>query len=42
MTKAESSKAAASNGIRANDAGAGTVYELPWYARAPGHAQHQR
>jgi hypothetical protein len=32
MAKAESSKAAASNAIRANTAGAGTVYELPWYA----------
>ncbi|KAI4152984.1 MAG: hypothetical protein LQ340_002586 [Diploschistes diacapsis] len=29
MVKAESSKAA-SNGITANNAGAGTVYELPW------------
>ncbi|MCJ1356590.1 MAG: replication factor C subunit 4 [Icmadophila ericetorum] len=30
MVKAESSTAAARNGLKANTAGAGTIYELPW------------
>lgn len=30
MAQAESSKTGGVNGIRANDANAGTVYELPW------------
>ena len=32
MVKGESSKSAARNGINANTTGAGTIYELPWYA----------
>jgi hypothetical protein len=35
MSKGESSKAAASNGVRANpNAAGGANYELPWYVEA--------
>lgn len=38
MAKAESSKAAASNGARANpNAAGGANYELPWYASLDAH-----